>query len=900
MGEETTTSPRNPTENINQNDRKSEKITQIKSDRKGKKYQVAKSTIYGTKKGLRGRKTHSRPLRVKQICKVPQIQDVNNEPNKTIATKNILDSVTRPRKWLLACPNNPKEETIFRIPLQKPKLAVQRNAFWSEYRSEDIYKDHSPCNQSHGNKRHMVPTFSRRSINNSIYRGGMQTTHRRSNGNSEIIRLDLKPKEITQSTKPDIRMVRSKVQSSRTYSTSNSRKSRGIKKTVKVTNKIKVLLKKRNNENTRSGKLDRPIRPSYQSTHIKNKSDTEKIQKRTSGCTNNAKQRTKIGTSEMVVNNNNSSNTGKTSTIYSDTNRCLIRRMGIQNKPITLQRRIRSDGRVFNKYSRALNSVVCTSNGRRKRYCNSDTVRQFNSNFSSKKGHVTNIPSQHDIRANMEENSGLQMDHVNLTHRRKIQCPGRSAEQEYNHINRMVTAPQGFQKNNIENEPTSTSGLVCHQSESSSENLHITLPRRKSNRNRCNENKLGKMGTPISFSPDQNDFEGFSETERNSIQECNTDNTRYTNTTMVHGSKTPEDRINITESTPTADSSRQIRESSKLDKTSRLDIITAAYNKQFPDCPEAVKLMAAPLRKSSLSDYQQKWKTFIRFLENNNIETAKVTIENVLQFFTYLFYEKHRRPGTVAHYRTALTIPLKMYFQVDLRIPAVADLLRSMNLQRPIIPVTAPDWSLNKVLTFLDNPDNIQSKVMQFRKTAFLLLLATGWRISELHACVRDKEYCKFTKDSTLLIRPHPVFLAKNEQPQQRWTFKEIKVLKLEDGKISNICPATELKKYLQDTSKMTKGSLFLKPNNQEKMTIHTLSTQICSIILQADPSTKAKVHDVRKYAASCALAETMLVGDLLSAMNWSSPATFMKFYLTQTEPLNRPVTLPTQKILKS
>ena len=80
-----------------------------------------------------------------------------------------------------------------------------------------------------------------------------------------------------------------------------------------------------------------------------------------------------------------------------------------------------------------------------------------------------------------------------------------------------------------------------------------------------------------------------------------------------------------------------------------------------------------------------------------------------MKFFTYLFYEKHRRPGTVAHYRTALTIPLKMYFQVDLRIPAVADLLRSMNLQRPIIPVTAPDWSLNKVLTFLDNPDNIQS-----------------------------------------------------------------------------------------------------------------------------------------------------------------------------------------------
>ena len=122
-------------------------------------------------------------------------------------------------------------------------------------------------------------------------------------------------------------------------------------------------------------------------------------------------------------------------------------------------------------------------------------------------------------------------------------------------------------------------------------------------------------------------------------------------------------------------------------------------------------------------------------------------------------------------------------------------------------------------------------------------------------------------------------------------------MLKLQDGTVSNICPVTTLKKYLKNTSKATTGSLFLKPNNNiEKFTIHGLSTQICSMILQADPSTRAKIHDVRKYAASCALAETMLVGDLVSAMNWSSPGTFMKFYLNQTEPLTRPVALPTQK----
>ena len=98
--------------------------------------------------------------------------------------------------------------------------------------------------------------------------------------------------------------------------------------------------------------------------------------------------------------------------------------------------------------------------------------------------------------------------------------------------------------------------------------------------------------------------------------------------------------------------------------------------------------MAAPLRKSSIDDYQQKWKTFLKFLEMNKIQLEEVTIGNVLQFFTYLFYDKHRKPGTVAHYRTALTIPLRLYCQIDLKIPAVGDLLRSMNLQRPIVPLT--------------------------------------------------------------------------------------------------------------------------------------------------------------------------------------------------------------------
>ena len=72
------------------------------------------------------------------------------------------------------------------------------------------------------------------------------------------------------------------------------------------------------------------------------------------------------------------------------------------------------------------------------------------------------------------------------------------------------------------------------------------------------------------------------------------------------------------------------------------------------------------------------------------------------------------------------------------------------------------------------------------------------------------------------------------------------------------------------------------------------LSTEICKLIVQADPGTKAKVHDIRSYASSTALAFTMITpSELADAIGWSSPETFFKFYRKAIEPLTREVSLP-------
>ena len=101
------------------------------------------------------------------------------------------------------------------------------------------------------------------------------------------------------------------------------------------------------------------------------------------------------------------------------------------------------------------------------------------------------------------------------------------------------------------------------------------------------------------------------------------------------------------------------------------------------------------------------------------------------------------------------------------------------------------------------------------------------------------------------------------------------------------------LRKYLHRTRHSSSHKLILYPVSGEPLTVAQLSSYVCRFIRKADPSKKAKVHDIRKYAASYSLAETMDVSDMVNALHWSSEKTFWKFYLAPTQPLSVPAVLP-------
>ena len=247
--------------------------------------------------------------------------------------------------------------------------------------------------------------------------------------------------------------------------------------------------------------------------------------------------------------------------------------------------------------------------------------------------------------------------------------------------------------------------------------------------------------------------------------------------------------------------------------------------------------------------------------------------------------------STIAHYRAALSVPLRKILHIDVLNPAVSDMIKAMSIARPSKPFVAPSWNLQKVLDYIEGlPANISYDDCLAR-AAFLLLLATGWRISELHACVRMSDYCSINVNNQLKIRPHEIFLAKNELSHTRWPHTTVNPL-VHNNNRSKLCPVLNLTRYLHISNPKGVGPLFTD-RSARPIRLFQLSKRVCTLILKGDPSSKVKIHDVRKFASSLSFMNNMDIKELLHAMNWKSSTAFFKHYLSVISIPRQPIVIP-------
>ena len=157
--------------------------------------------------------------------------------------------------------------------------------------------------------------------------------------------------------------------------------------------------------------------------------------------------------------------------------------------------------------------------------------------------------------------------------------------------------------------------------------------------------------------------------------------------------------------------------------------------------------------------------------------------------------------------------------------------------------------------------------------------LATGARVSELGALLRDDESVLFSGDGVTLY-PNPNFLAKNENPLFRRDPIFISRLWAEDGVPHPLCPVQALSFYLTETASTKSFKVFVSHSDLTDLSLPKIRLMLCQFIRLADPGSIPKSHDLRKVASSFAFLRSMSLSDICGVTGWASGRVFRKHYL--------------------
>ena len=167
-------------------------------------------------------------------------------------------------------------------------------------------------------------------------------------------------------------------------------------------------------------------------------------------------------------------------------------------------------------------------------------------------------------------------------------------------------------------------------------------------------------------------------------------------------------------------------------------------------------------------------------------------------FLIFLFEEKKLAPVSVKGYKLAISSRLKHLSSVDFSSdPVLSNLIKSMELEKPVVSKVVPHWDLSLVLDCLKEssfePMSSCSLKCLTKKTIFLIALASGRRRSEIHALSASSGSVNFSVDR---VKLHfiPGFLAKNQVPSVAGIPLEIPSLSRDKGRSGTLlCPVCAL-----------------------------------------------------------------------------------------------------------
>ncbi|CAG2244583.1 unnamed protein product [Mytilus edulis] len=311
----------------------------------------------------------------------------------------------------------------------------------------------------------------------------------------------------------------------------------------------------------------------------------------------------------------------------------------------------------------------------------------------------------------------------------------------------------------------------------------------------------------------------------------------------------------------------------------------------------ATKRISGSVRQSTGAVYDSKWSIFCTWCLSKQINPLSVTVQQLADFFLYLFEEKGYSPSTIKGYRSAIARTISLSGGSDFGDNEFLSLLiKNFCLNRPRQRRLVPSWDLGLVLKVLQfSPfEPLHSASFKFLsyKCCFLIALATGRRRSEIHALSISESCLRFASDkSSVTLLTDPSFLAKNQLPDKGSGIITIPALPpTSDNQV--LCPVRALLVYLASSAKLrSAGSsrLFIPiKKGISDISAKTISTWICNTVILAYKSASSEVlvkhqvkaHEVRALASSWNIFNSSSMSEIMSAGFWRSDSAFYNHYL--------------------
>ena len=306
----------------------------------------------------------------------------------------------------------------------------------------------------------------------------------------------------------------------------------------------------------------------------------------------------------------------------------------------------------------------------------------------------------------------------------------------------------------------------------------------------------------------------------------------------------------------------------------------------------AAEFTAEALRESTRASYDSKLESLFKWCNDFTCDPYSASLGQIADFLVFLF-DKGLAISTIRGYRSAIA-SCHRGFQDGSSVTEssiLSNLCESFFLKRPPVKTLLLAWSLPVVLRALaEAPFELLHKVSLHClaiKTAFLVAIVSGQRISALHALSIEPGHVRWEPAGVRLV-PRPNFIAKNQSPSSQ----PVEIFLPSMSSFSSVeadkvwCPVRALKWYLDRTkAKRSSTSLFVSSIEPFKaISKASISRWLVECITMAGPealvSGKFRAHDTRSVSSSWALFNGASLRDIQQAAYWSSPNTFISCYL--------------------